>query len=85
MVVPVAVTLKVVLPFVQTEVKVGCIEIIGTEFTVIVIAFELAGLPDKHGLAFEVKTQEIVFPFVNVELVYVAEFIPVSTPLSFHW
>jgi steroid 5-alpha reductase family enzyme len=68
-VVPVAVTLKVVLPFVQTEVKVGCVVISGTEFTVIAMVFEVAGLADKQGVAFEVKTQEISSPFANAEFV----------------
>jgi hypothetical protein len=54
-------------------------------FTDIVIVFEAAGLPDKQGVAFEVKTQEIVFPFANAELVYVAEFTPAFNPFSFHW
>ena len=53
-------------------------------FTVIVMVFDVAGLPDKQGVAFDVNTQEIVFPFANVELVYVAEFEPTFTPFSFH-
>jgi hypothetical protein len=48
------------------------------------MVFDVAGLPDKQGAAFEVNTQEIVFPFANVELVYVAEFEPTFTPFSFH-
>ncbi len=54
-------------------------------FTVIVIVFDVAGLPDKQGVAFEVKTQEIMFPFANAELMYVAEFVPTFVPFNFHW
>ena len=35
------------------------------ELTVIVIEFEVAGLPDKQGLALEVKTQVMISPFAN--------------------
>ena len=66
---PVAEIEYVVVPFVQTEVAVGCVEISGTVLTLIVIEFDVAGLPDKHGTAFEVKTQEITSPFTNEELV----------------
>jgi hypothetical protein len=44
------------------------------ELTVIVIEFEVAGLPDKQGLALEVKTHVITSKFASVADVYV-EFI----------
>ena len=52
-------------------------------FTVIVTVFDVAGLPVAQ-VAFEVKTQVIVFPFVNVALEYVGEFVPTLAPFSFH-
>jgi len=37
------------------------------EFTVMLTVFDVAGLPETQ-LAFEVRTQVIVFPFVKVEV-----------------
>ena len=75
----------VVVPFVQTEVAVGCVIISGTVFTIIVMVFDVAGLPDKQGVAFDVKTQETLSPFAIAELLYVSEFEPIFTPFNFHW
>ena len=38
-------------------------------FTVIVIVFEVAGLPVKQGAAFDVNTHVTMSPFTNVALV----------------
>ena len=53
-------------------------------FTVVVIAFEVAGDPVKHGVALDVITTVTTSLFVNDALVYVALFVPTSFPLSFH-
>ena len=52
-------------------------------FTVMVIVFDVAGLPVAH-VAFEVNTQVIKSPFASDELVYVVEFIPTFVPFNFH-
>jgi hypothetical protein len=44
---------------------------VGTAETVIVTVLDVAGEPVKQGEAFDVNTQVTVFPFVNVEEVYV--------------
>ncbi|MNQ66361.1 hypothetical protein D3C85_808520 [compost metagenome] len=54
-------------------------------FTVIVIALEVAGLPVKQGVAFEVNTQVTMSPFAKAALVYVAAFDPTFVPFNFHW
>ena len=53
-------------------------------FTVIVIVFEVAGEPVKHGEAFEVITTLTVFPLVKVDEVNVALLVPAFTPFTFH-
>ena len=54
------------------------------ELTVMVMGFEVAGLPDTH-VALEVITQLITSPLFNDELMYVLLFVPVFAPFSFHW
>jgi hypothetical protein len=54
-------------------------------FTVIAIALEVAGLPVKQGVAFDVNTQVTMSPFAKVVLVYVAAFDPTLVPFNFHW
>ena len=57
----------------------------GNGFTVIVIGFDVAGDPTKHGAALEVMTTVTTSLFVNVLVVYVALIAPtISFPLSFH-
>ena len=54
-------------------------------FTVVVMPFDVAGEPVKHGVAFDVITTVITSLFVNVLMVYVALVAPTITfPLSFH-
>ena len=53
--------------------------------TVIVILFDVAGEPVKHGVAFEVITTLTVSPFVNADEVKVSLFVPTLAPLTFHW
>jgi hypothetical protein len=53
-------------------------------FTVIVIAFEVAGLPEGHEI-FEVITQVTISPLFNAALEKVVLFVPTSEPLTFHW
>jgi hypothetical protein len=52
-------------------------------FTVIVIALEVAGLPDEH-VKLEVITTVTIFPFASVDDVYVLPLVPTLAPLSFH-
>ena len=52
-------------------------------FTVIVIIFDVAGFPVAQ-TSFEVKIQVTAFPFANVVLENVGEFVPTFTPLIFH-
>ena len=52
--------------------------------TVVVIPDDVAGLPVKHGVALEVITTVTISPFDNVDVVYVALFVPILLPLSFH-
>ena len=52
-------------------------------FTVMVTVLEVAGFPVVQ-VAFEVKTQETVFPLVNALLVKVALFVPTFAPFTFH-
>ena len=53
-------------------------------FTVIVTAFEVAGLPVAQ-VAFDVISQVTISPFTKAALVYVVEFVPTLTPFNFHW
>ena len=53
-------------------------------FTVIVIVFDVAGLPVAQGVALDVKTQVITSPFTNDAFEYVVEFVPTFAPFSFH-
>ena len=54
-------------------------------FTVIAIPFDIAGLPVRHGDAFDVITHVTTSVFTKAELVYVGEFIPTSVvPFNFH-
>ena len=53
-------------------------------FTVVVIPFDVAGEPVKHGVALEVITTVTTSLFVNVLVVYVTLFVPTLFPLSFH-
>ena len=56
----------------------------GIGFTVVVMLFEDAGEPVKHGVAFEVITTYTTSPFTNPVSVYVAEFVPTFTSFFFH-
>ena len=53
-------------------------------FTVIVIAFDVAGEPVKHGLAVEVITTVTLSLLANEELVYVALFVPTGVAPTYH-
>lgn len=53
-------------------------------FTVMVILFEVAGLPVGQ-VALEVSTQVMTSPFASAALVYVVEFVPTFVPFFFHW
>ena len=53
------------------------------EFTVIVRAFDVAGLPVAH-VSFEVRTQVTISPVTRVALVYVVLLEPTLAPFSFH-
>lgn len=53
-------------------------------FTVIVTAFDVAGLPVKHGEALDVNSQVIMSPFAKAALVYVVAFNPTFVPFNFH-
>ena len=52
-------------------------------FTVIVIAFDVAGLPVAH-VAFDVSTQVTMSPFANAAFMYVGLLAPTLAPFSFH-
>ena len=53
--------------------------------TIVVIPFDVAGDPTKHGVAFEVITTVTTSLFVNVLVIYVALVAPtISLPFSFH-
>ena len=54
-------------------------------FTVIVMEFDIAGDPVKHGLAFDVITTDTTSPFDNAALLYVDEFDPTLMLFNFHW
>jgi len=57
--------------------------VVGTAFTVMVIALLVAGLPvtpDK----FDVITQVTICPVVNVFVVYVGPPVPTLAPFTFH-
>ena len=83
-------------PFVIDDVKVteapaqaglaeAAIAILGAEGadTVMVIAFEVAGLPSTP-LRFEVITQVTISPLASVLELYVVELVPTLTPFTFH-
>jgi hypothetical protein len=54
--------------------------------TIVVIPFDVAGEPVKHGVALDDITTETIAPFVNAAVVYVALVAPtISLPFSFHW
>ena len=54
-------------------------------FTVVVIGFDVAGEPVKHGAALDVITTVTTSLFVNVLVIYVALVAPtISLPFSFH-
>ena len=55
------------------------------EFTVTVIAFDVAVALSKHGIPFDVITTVTASPLANVELVKVALSVPASFPFTFHW
>ena len=52
--------------------------------TVVVISDDVAGLPVKQGVALEVITTITTSPFDNVDVVYVALFVPTFDPFNFH-
>jgi hypothetical protein len=53
--------------------------------TIVVIPFDVAVEPVKHGVALDDITTETIAPFVNAAVVYVALVAPtISFPLSFH-
>ena len=52
-------------------------------FTVMAIAFEVAGFPVTQ-VALLVKIQVMVFPFTNPASVYVVLLVPTFTPFFFH-
>jgi hypothetical protein len=51
--------------------------------TVMVMAFEVAGLPVAH-VALEVSTQVTTFPFAKAALVYVLLFVPTAVAPTYH-
>ena len=53
-------------------------------FTVVVILFEVAGEPVKHGVAFEVITTLTTSPLFNVVVVNVVLFVPTFEPFTRH-
>jgi hypothetical protein len=53
--------------------------------TIVVIPFDVAGEPVKHGVALDDITTETIAPFVNVLVIYVELVAPtISLPFSFH-
>jgi hypothetical protein len=56
----------------------------GKAFTVVVMLFDVAGDPVKHGVAFEVITTVTIWPFVNDVVVYVALVLPTFDPFTRH-
>jgi hypothetical protein len=53
-------------------------------FTVMVMAFEVAGLPVAQ-LALEVSTQVTTSPLASAALVYVLLFVPTGVAPTYHW
>ncbi|MNF52613.1 hypothetical protein D3C84_339640 [compost metagenome] len=45
---------------------------------------EVAGLPVKQGVAFDVNSHVTMSPFANPALVYAAAFAPTFAPFNFH-
>lgn len=70
---------------VQTGVLLDAAGVAGIEFTVMVMALEVAGFPitpDK----FEVITQVMIFPLASVVEEYVELVAPeIAVPLLYHW
>jgi hypothetical protein len=64
--------------------RTGIIVAVGFVLTVIVIAFDVAGLPVGHGAIFDVNTQVTTSPLARAAFVYVGLFNPTFAPLSFH-
>ena len=60
------------------------IEAVANGVTVIVITFDVAGLPVVH-VAFDVTTQLIALVFANAASVYVALLVPTFVAPFFHW
>ena len=54
-------------------------------FTVIVIAFDVAGDPVRHGLAFDVIKTVTTSLLFKVVVVNVALLVPTLPPFTFHW
>ena len=52
--------------------------------TVMVTAFEVAGLPMEQGVALEVRRQVTASPSTGVK-VKVVLFVPALVPFTFHW
>ena len=52
--------------------------------TAMTTAFETAGLSVKHGVASDVRTQEMLFPSSGANE-KVLLFVPTFDPLTFHW
>lgn len=71
---------------VQADVLEGEIVMLGVAPDVIAIVkgFDVAVTVDAH-VAFEVKTQLTICPFVNVEELNVVEFVPTLTASTNHW
>ena len=57
----------------------------GKAFTVVVMLFDVAGEPVKHGVALEVITTVTTSPLFNVDVVYVVLFVPTFDPFTRHW
>ena len=53
--------------------------------TVILMLFDVAGEPVKHGVALLVKTTVTAVPLVNALVVNVVLLVPAFTPFTFHW
>ena len=57
----------------------------GSGFTVMVIAFEVAGLPVAQGVMLDVSTQVTASALTRELFAYVVLFVPTLLPFSFHW
>jgi hypothetical protein len=56
----------------------------GSGLTVMVKLFEVAGEPDKHGVAFEVRIQVTTSPLFKVDEAKVGESVPALDPFTCH-